>query len=136
MKTKARDGHAIIIACVTPPYIFQLWGYKLHLVPVLFSIVIPTSFNILMKFFYTCFSLQNTCSSISHASCTPFVPHCHVKSHTHNNKEMAFMYMKIHTFLALLVQERSYFESFMYRNTPTLRVLSCIETHVLYLKGL
>ena len=40
----------------------------LHLVPVLFNIVIPTSLNILMKCFrtcFTCFSLPNTCSSIS-----------------------------------------------------------------------
>ena len=39
---------------------------------------------------------------------TPFAPRCHVELHAHNNKEMAFVYIKIHVFLALLVQERSY----------------------------
>ena len=81
MKAKGRDGHATIKTCVTPPCIFfygithvsydccmpipclcfhaapyfschHHW-FCLHLVPVLFIIVIPTSFNILMKCFHT-----------------------------------------------------------------------------------
>ena len=68
MKAKARDGHAtiitcikrvthvMIVACLSLAFAFMLHTgfaciYCIHLVPVLFSIVIPTSFNILMKCF-------------------------------------------------------------------------------------
>ena len=34
-----------------------------------------------------------------------------MKSHAHNNEEMALVYTEIHVFLALLVQERSYEDS-------------------------
>ena len=70
----------------------------LQLVPVPFSIVIPTSFNILMKCFSHLFYLffyNQIHAVVFHASPTPFAPRGHVKSHAHNNKEMAFMYTEI-----------------------------------------
>ena len=33
---------------------------------------------------------------------TPFAPRGHLKSHVHNNEEIAFVYTEIHVFLALL----------------------------------
>ena len=85
----------------------------LHRVPVLFSIIIPTFFNILMKCFSHLFHLFFIASSISRARASPtaFAPRGHVKSHANNNEEMAFVYTEMHVFLALLVQERSYEDS-------------------------
>ena len=40
-----------------------------------------------------------------------------MKSHTHNNEEMAFVYTEMHVFLALLVQERSYEGSVGHRHS-------------------
>ena len=40
-----------------------------------------------------------------------------MKSHTHNNEEMAFVYMEMHAFLALLIQERSYEDSVGHRHS-------------------
>ena len=75
---------------------------------------------------FTCFSLPNTCSSISCASPTPFAPRSHVKSHAHNNEEMAFVYRKMHVFLALLVQERFYKDSVAQRHhTGEYEAVSC-----------
>ena len=42
---------------------------------------------------------------------TPFAPRGHVKSYTHNNEEMAFVFTEMHVFLALLMQEMSYEDS-------------------------
>ena len=70
-----------------------------------------SSLHPLRNVFHTCFSLPNTCSTISRASLTPFAPRGHVKSHAHNNEEMVFLYTEIHVFLALLLQVRSYEDS-------------------------
>ena len=40
-----------------------------------------------------------------------------MKSHAHNNEEMAFLYTEIHLFLALVVQERSYEDSVEHRHS-------------------
>ena len=65
---QAEDSNSTIITCETPhPYIYKYgyacyfccmlsspdaFAYKLHLVSMLFSTSIPTSFNILLKCFY------------------------------------------------------------------------------------
>ena len=49
---------------------------------------------------------------------THFAPHGHVKSHVHIIIEFMHMYMEIHVFLALLVQERSCEDSVGQRHSP------------------
>ena len=49
MKAKVKDGHATIITCVTPPYIFLLWGYAccdccMHAHP----LPLPTCFSVFL----------------------------------------------------------------------------------------
>ena len=115
--------HVMIVACPSLAFAFMLLltshaiitGFACIYCILFLYFLALSSLHPLTYVFHnclTCFSLPNTCSSISAREPHPL---CSSRSReTHNNEDMAFVYRStrnVHVFLALLVQERSYEDS-------------------------